>query len=312
MYNFSRIQSRDYAPQPGPRSFDYYRPVGSFWGRIGTLFPAIGPGASLFGLIRSLGVLLAIFYVAAPQYVAGLNPQLVQWLSWSAIVLIIFPLLRHIFVIVWSASGILMWLVVAGVLLQSVKNHSVSDQSRSSGASFFNWPLSIPNVSSLLAFSNLDSSPYRNVAPPSPFQYDREGNQLRYVSFDDEDAPPAKAVVVRPAEPRSRSYLPSWLFSAQNKGKETTAAPWHLGGSGQASNEPEYDYEALVKKYNRPSVHNGAPSWAVSRPNDNLYFPRVRSPNGDIDDAGIGDQVLDAGQDMAVAVERLARQTLGK
>lgn len=316
MYSFNRLQSRDYSPPSVVRPTGYYRsyrPVGSFWGSMGSLFPYVGPGASLFGLIRSLGVLLAILYVAAPQYVAGLNPDLVYCISCSAMFLIIFPLLRHMFVIVWSASGILMWLLVVGVLFYSLNNPIPGRAPLT-----FSWPVSFP---SLFSSSGI-SSGSRTVPPPPAFQYDRDGNQLRYVRFDNEEiAPMKKKEVQHPsASSPSSSYVPRWLFASEkNQGASRVAAPWSSvfnwsGGSLRASDELGYDYEALVKKYNPPSTHSGPPSWAVARPGDDKYFRN--SHTGGIgesrEDGGIGSQVLGAGQDMAQVVEKLAHQTLGK
>jgi hypothetical protein len=315
MYNFHRTQSRDYSPHTGVRPVGYYRsyrPLGAFWGRMGSFFPYGGPGASLFGLIRSLGVLLAILYVVAPQYVAGLNPNLVYWLSWSAMLLISLPLLRHVFVIIWSTSGIFMWLIIVGVLFHIVNNPVTNRR-----ASTFNWPTAIPNVFDLLSYNGAAASQYRNVPPPSTFQYDRDGNQLRYVSFDDESPTPATTVVRRPAASRSPSYVPGWPFSNESSSGESRVSPsnwfskWY-GGSFKASDELGYDYEALVKKYNQPSKPSGPPSWAIKRADDNVYFPKPRTSGSSIEEDGIGGQVLGASQDMALVVERLARQTMGK
>jgi len=280
---------------------------------MGSLFPYVGPGASLFGLIRSLGVLLAILYVVAPQYVAGLNPDLVYWLSWSAMFLILFPLLRHMFVIVWSASGIFMWLLVVGVLFYSVTNPGGNR-----GTSTLRWPASMPNMFNLISYNGVAASQSRNVAPPSAFQYDRDGNQLRYVNFDDEPKVPIRRNVAPRVSSGSSSYLPSWLFANQgNHNESPVAAPWssrflNWGGSHTSSDEIGYDYEVLVRKYNPPR-NSGPLSWQVARPDDNMYFGKSHANGiGESEEDGIGARVLGAGQDMADVVEKLARQTLGK
>jgi len=312
MYNFRRSQSKVQNSHPGmqPARY-YYRPLnslGSFGRGLGRFFPAIGPGASLFGLVRSVGVLLAILYILAPQYVAGLNPALVYWLSWGAMISIVFPLLRHIFVIAWSASGVVLWLVIVGVLFVNVSNPA-----NYSLPSVFQWPAFIPNIFSAFSYKSSTDANYRNVTPASAFKYDRDGNQLRYVSFDDTEESreiPKKTVQSVKSRPTS-SYTPSWLFSNRTLSATPSWVPKWFNSPSNQVDDLGYDYEALVKKYNQPSRSTSPFSWAAKRADDNYYFRKPEQPgvSGTTDKESIGGQVLGATGDIARVVEDLARKS---
>jgi hypothetical protein len=253
MYKFNQ-----YAGQYGNQSFP--GTLKSYANRYGngyrSFFPYIGPIASVMGLLRSGGVVLAFILLFAPQALQGVPAELLQTASIVAALLIIFPLLRHFFVVLWSLSGLLLWATIGGVLLL-----------KGTGA----LPMNVVPTMPHFGLPTLSAPFFSGNSPDfflenSQVKQDSAGNELVYKTFparEPGESADSRTVTV----PARNESLPSSLSTATNN-----IGSW----IGQSLPSP-----GVKKDYHVSMTHEKTPSWAVQRNNDNMYFPKPRTDSSD-------------------------------
>jgi hypothetical protein len=241
-------------------------------------FPTVG---SFGGLARTVGMVLAVLLMVAPEMLGSVPHYWIQRVSWLAIGMILWPLAYSSIHLVLRYGAVLGWLLVAAVLYTKGVGATlpVSLPSQGAIASAFetdrSYASSRPGIKHVSIEGSTRLLDWYNSANSGVSSGSYRGSGLSYGSNSSGGAPEAMGsgsveivgdisgwTYVNLAGSRPRVVR---VRTRPSRTSVTRTQPVQM-------ETPEIDYEALAKRYEVSMNHSGPQSWAAPRDNDSFYF----------------------------------------